>query len=175
MRLHWRRQVAPSECEAGTSKRKIGSVTKGAVLGAGASALALTGLAGSIAFATAASASAYGCAGYGNKVTYHHVTVSNGTWCGTITGNGAYVNYIGGNFYTHLVPLDQICNFSERSQFYNSDGHYYGYVQTRTYYRCSNASDLPDIYLKRNMSRGYVLMKLISNGATVATVKESIS
>jgi hypothetical protein len=70
--------------------------------------------------------------------------------------------------------VDSICNFSERSEFYNSNDGYYGYVQTPTYYRCSNASDLPDIYLNRNMSRGYVLMKLISNGATVATVKESI-
>jgi len=171
MRLHWWKQEAPSECGAGASKRKIGSVTKAVVLGAGVSAFAL---AGSVAFATGASASAYGCTFYGHHVTYKGVSVYNGTWCGTITGNGTYVDYVGGNFYTHVVPLDSICNFSERSEFYNSNGSYYGYVQTPTYYRCSNASDLPDIYLNRNMNRGYVLMKLISNGATVATVEESI-
>ncbi len=171
MRFNWRRQAEPSGRRAGTGKQKKGSVA----IGAGVSALVLAGLAGSVAFATDASASAYGCTTYGHRVTFKGVSAVNGTWCGTINGSGTYVNYVGGNFYTHLVPLDQICNFSERSEFYDSNGHYYGYVQTPTAYRCSNASDLPSISLKRNMSRGYVLMKLISNGGTVATVKESIT
>jgi hypothetical protein len=171
MQFHWQRQAAPSKCEEGGRKWKIGTAAKAVVLGTGISALAL---AGSVAFATNASASAYGCTFYGHHVTYKGVTVYNGTWCGTVTGNGTYVNYVGGNFYTHLVPLDSVCNFSEVSDFYNSNGDYYGYVQTPTYHRCSNASDLPNIYLNRNMRSGYVLMKLIANGATVAAVKESI-
>jgi hypothetical protein len=171
MRLNWRRQAESSGYKAGTGKQKKGRVT----IGAGASALVIASLAGSVAFATDASASAYGCTTYGHKVSYKGVTVANGTWCGTINGSGTYVNYVGGNFYTHIVPLDQICNFSERSEFYDSNGHYYGYAQTPIAYRCSNLSDLPNMYLKRNMSRGYVLMKLISNGGTVATVLESIT
>jgi len=127
-----------------------------------------------LAFSSPASASAYGCTTYGHSVTYKGITVKNGTWCGTINGNGQYVNYVSGNFYTH-VPWDDVCNFSERSEFYDSSGHYYGYVQTATFYRCSYASDLPNIYLKRTMKKGYVLMKLVSNGGTVATVKENIS
>jgi hypothetical protein len=124
-------------------------------------------------FSAPSYASAYGCTGYGHLIGWAGKTVRNGTWCGSVVGNGTYVNYVGGNFYTH-IPLDDVCNFSERSEFYDSSGHYYGYVQTATYNRCSYVTDLPNIGLNRTMKKGYVLMKLISNGATVATVEESI-
>jgi len=120
-----------------------------------------------------ASASAYGCTGYGSGISWQGMYIKNGTWCGSIVGNGTYVSYVGGNFYTH-VAINAVCNFSERAEFFDSNGHYYGYVQSPTYYRCSYASDLPNMYLNQYVRRGFVNMKLLSNGGTVATVQESI-
>ena len=137
-------------------------------------ALVIAALAGSgIATAGSASASAYGCTTYGHSVTWKGITVKNGTWCGGVVGSGDYISYVQGNFYTHL-PLDSVCNFSMKADFYDVNGNWYGWVTTGVYYRCSLASDLPNIGMYQNVRAGKVRISLVSNGATVAAVYESI-
>ena len=137
-------------------------------------ALAIAALAGSgIATAGSASASAYGCTGYGSGVAWQGLNVKNGTWCGGVVGSGTYIKYVQGNFYTH-VALNSVCNFSMKADFYDVNGHWYRWVTTGVYYRCSYASDLPNINMNQNVRAGKVRISLVSNGAIVAAVYESI-
>ena len=123
--------------------------------------------------ASTANASAYGCTGYGHGVTYQSVYVKNGTFCGAVNGGGTYVNYVGGNFYTHF-PFDAVCNFSLKADFYDVNGNWYTWATTGTSYRCSLASDTANIPIYSYMRSGSVRISLMSNGGTVAAVWESI-
>jgi hypothetical protein len=127
----------------------------------------------SLAVAGPASASAYGCTGYGSGVSWQGMYVKNGTWCGGVVGGGTYVSYIYGNFYTHL-PWDGVCNFSMRADFYDAYGNWYGWRQTGTVWRCSLASDVPSMGVYQNVRPGKVRISLISNGGTVSAVEHSI-
>jgi hypothetical protein len=157
---------------AGTNEQPAALKSRKVTLFVAALATALTALL--VSTATSASASAYGCTGYGTGVSWQGVYVRNGTWCGSVVGSGTYVNYVGGNFYNHIPGINNVCNFRERAEFYTSTGAYWGSVTSPTYYRCSAASDLPNLYLNRYVPQGYVLLKLQSNGGTVATISESI-
>ncbi len=126
-----------------------------------------------ISGATAANASSYGCTGYGTGISWQGVYIKNGTFCGAVNGSGNYVNYVGGNFYTH-VALNSICNFSLKADFYDVNGNWYTWATTGVSYRCSLASDLANIPIYSNMRSGSVRVSLMSNGGTVAAVWESI-
>jgi hypothetical protein len=135
---------------------------------------ALGGLLGlGIVAASPASASAYGCTGYGHGVTWGGYYVKNGTFCGAINGSGTYVNYVGGNFYTH-VAMDAVCNFSLKADFYDVNGNWYTWRTTGVSYRCSLASDLPSIGIYSYLRAGSVRISLMSNGSTVAAIYQSI-
>ena len=137
-------------------------------------ALAIAALAGTgIVTAGSASASAYGCTGYGTGISWQGFYVKNGTWCGGVNGSGTYINYIYGNFYTH-VALNSVCNFSMKADFYDVNGNWYGWRTTGVQYRCSFVSDLPIISMYQYVRAGKVRISLVSNGGTVAAVEESI-
>jgi len=137
-------------------------------------AVAMTALGSAgIAASGTASASAYGCTGYGTGISWQGVYVKNGTWCGGVNGSGTHINYISGNFYTHVL-LNSVCNFSMKADFYDVNGNWYGWRTTGVQYRCSYASDLPSISMNQNVRAGKVRISLVSNGSTVAAVYESI-
>jgi len=98
--------------------------------------LALAAMSGTtLATAGSASASAYGCTGYGSGITWEGFYVKNGTWCGGVVGSGTYIKYISGNFYTHII-LNTVCNFRMRADFYAANGAWYGWAETGIQYRC---------------------------------------
>lgn len=146
------------------ARRKLAAV--------GLAAAAVT--AAGVTAAQPAAASAYGCTGYGTGVSWQGAYVRNGTWCGGVNGSSTYVNYISGNFYTHLVGRDAVCNRNMKADFYDANGNWYSWAQSGTQWGCSYASDLPSIGIYSWMRSGYVRITLQSNGGAVAAVTESI-
>lgn len=123
--------------------------------------------------AAPAHAAAYGCTAYGTGYEYKNVKVKNGTFCGSVTGNGTYIKWISGNFYSH-IPGNDVCNFSLKAELFDVKGARYSTGTTKTFNRCSLASDLPRMNVNKSGKPGKVKISLISNGSTVAAIEESI-
>lgn len=120
-----------------------------------------------------ASASATGCTWYGHGIKWG---VSNGSFCGGISGSGTYVNYINGNFGETIWGLDVLCRASMKVDFYDNWGRWYTWRQGAQMPGCYGGTFywLPSIPIYSYMRAGFARITLQSYGVSIATVQLGI-
>lgn len=123
---------------------------------------------GLVALAGSASASAYGCTGYGWQVG-----ASRPQFCGQIDGGGTYVRTVGAGYSAPIAWAGTLCNTRAKIEFVDTSGRTYWTLISGQQNGCSAIGAWKwNIY--GNVRYGHVRYSLLSNGATYAVVQHDI-